>query len=421
MRWCEVELGNYINTLKGFAFKSEWFGKIGVPVVKVKDFTQDSISSENVEYLSLEKEKEFAKYKLQENDVIIQTVGSWASNPNSVVGKVVKVPSGLEGALLNQNAVKIFCDERIDNGFLFYLLKNDSFKAYIIGTAQGAANQASITLDSIKKYTFRLPPIYAQRKIASILSAYDDLIENNAKRIKLLEEVAQNIYKEWFVHFRFPGYEKAKFENGLPKGWRIEVMDNIASISGGGTPSTQEPAYWDNGDILWFSPTDLSKNSSLVLLDSEKKITLEGLRNSSAKILPPRTILMSSRATIGLFGLISKECSTNQGFINIVPNDEIMRYYLLYNLKNRKQEIINKASGTTFKEISKKTFKEFEVVIPVVNVLEKFMLTVNDVIDGIENLEKQNQQLKEARDILLPRLMNGEIEVDATIHELEEA
>ncbi len=259
---------------------------------------------------------------------------------------------------------------------------------------------------------FEIPIVDNRKKIVEILSAYDDLIENNLKRIKLLEETAQNIYKEWFVNFRFPNYEHTTInqDTGLPEGWEVKKIEEVVKISGGGTPSTKEPNFW-NGEILWFSPTDLGKNSSLVLLDSSKKITNEGLLKSSAKLLPPMTILMSSRATIGLFGMINKECSTNQGFINIIPNEINYRYYILQNLMSRKNEIIGKATGTTFKEISKGVFNSMSILKPPSNIVKVYFDFADTLYKQVESLEIQNQKLKEARDILLPRLMNRTIEV----------
>ena len=266
---------------------------------------------------------------------------------------------------------------------------------------------------AIPKFKFSIPKsLNTQKRIAYILSTYDDLIENNLKRIKLLEETAQNIYKEWFVNFRFPNYENTPFneETGLPVGWEIKKMDEIMQISGGGTPSTKEPNYWD-GEILWFSPTDLGKSTSLILLNSSKKITSEGLSKSSAKLLPPMTILMSSRATIGLFGMINKECSTNQGFINIIPKEIIYRYYILQNLISRKNEIIGKATGTTFKEISKGVFNSMIIMKPKSDVIKLYFDFADSIFKQVEIIEIQNQKLKEAKDILLPRLMNRTIEV----------
>jgi type I restriction enzyme S subunit len=391
-----VTINSYITTLKGFAFKSVWYTENGVPIVKVSDFTQDSVSPDKVAFIPIENSSDFEKYQLQKGDVLIQTVGSWEHNPNSVVGKVVRVPEILSDSLLNQNIVKIIPKETIDRSFLYYLLKNDVFKGYILNTAQGAATQASITLESIKAFKFIYKDKATQRKIASILSAYDDLIENNLKRIKLLEEKAFVTYKGIVSSEKM-----AEF-----------TIDEVCETSGGGTPSTTNSQFWDEGEILWFSPTDLTRHNSIVLLDSDKKITELGLQKSSAKLVPPKTILMTSRASIGYFGLINKPVSTNQGFINIIPFNKNHLAYMLFDLKNRKEEIIGNANGSTFLEISKGKFRQMKIKLPKFEgVLIEFEKEFETLFNLIENLLKQNTKLREARDILLPRLMNGQIEV----------
>jgi len=157
--WQEVKLRECISTLKGFAFKSKWYQSNGVPIVRVSDFTDNSISVDDIEYIPHDLAQEYSRYLLKTKDVVIQTVGSWQHNPASIVGKVVNVPSNLNGALLNQNAVKIIPNKTIDNNFLYYRLKDEHFKLYNLGCAQGAANQASITLSSIGSFRFNLPPL----------------------------------------------------------------------------------------------------------------------------------------------------------------------------------------------------------------------------------------------------------------------
>jgi type I restriction enzyme S subunit len=205
----QVTLEDYISTQKGFAFKSKWFVDSGRKIVKVSDFTADSVSASKLVNISEELGLQYSRYSLSTGDVVIQTVGSWPSNPASVVGKAIRVPKSVHGALLNQNAVKIIPNEEIHGGFLYYLLRSDDFKEYIIGTAQGAASQASITLDAIKRYNFLLPQFEVQADIAEYLENYDTLIENNNRRIAILEDMAQSLYREWFVKFRYPGHAVA--------------------------------------------------------------------------------------------------------------------------------------------------------------------------------------------------------------------
>lgn len=412
--WTKVELGGLIDTQKGFAFKSSWYTSFGVPIVRVSDFTDNSISINEINYISNDLAEEHIKHQLQFRDILIQTVGSWQSNPASIVGKVVTVPIDLNGALLNQNAVKIVPKSEIDKRFLYYRLKEENFKLHNLNHAQGAANQASITLESIKKFNFKLPPLPTQRKIASILSSYDDLIENNLKRIQLLEEKAQLTYEEWFVKMRFPGYETAKFDafTGLPEGWEIKNIGAICKVSGGGTPSRAIDEYWNDGDIIWYSPTDLSKANSLCVLDSSQKITEIGLKKSSAKLLDTNSFMMTSRATIGLFALINKPFSTNQGFINVTPLNEFEKEYLLYNFKYRIEEFKGHATGATFPELSKSKFNALDIIWPSAESLKQFNKITSILHIQLFNLTEQNRLLKEARDILLPRLMSGMIDVD---------
>jgi type I restriction enzyme S subunit len=236
-------------------------------------------------------------------------------------------------------------------------------------------------------------------------------MENNLRRIALLEESARLLYREWFVRLRFPGHEHTRIVDGVPEGWKSKKMIDACESVGGGTPSTSRPEYWENGDITWVTPTDITRNNCLVLLDSEKKITESGLKNSSARLLPPETILMTSRATLGFFGIVDRVVCTNQGFISVIPREERLRMYLLHNLMSRKEEIIGKASGTTYKEINKSTFRDIGIVIPSKALLDRFREFAEDTVQQTRVLKKQTEKLKLARDLLLPRLMRGEIAV----------
>ena len=280
-----------------------------------------------------------------------------------------------------------------------------------IKTIVSQCAQAGIRGSDLQELSVIFPSKEQQDKIANILSKYDDLIENNKKQIKLLEEAAQRLYKEWFVDLRFPGHEDVAIVDGILEGWTEKNMEDICDSIGGGTPSTKIEGYYKDGKIRWVTPTDITRNNSLILLDTDKKITEEGLNNSSAKMVPPYTILMTSRASVGFFGLCEHEVCTNQGFISCVPYQENVRFYLLYNLMNRVDEIRAKASGSTFLEISKKTFRELRIILPSECVLNEFTQHIHPMIRQMEVLTKSIDKLSEARDRLLSRLMNGKIEV----------
>ena len=255
-----------------------------------------------------------------------------------------------------------------------------------------------------------LPPREHQERIIGVVSAYDDLIENNRRRIRLLEQAARLLYKEWFVHLRFPGHERVKVKDGVPEGWERKKIADVCETVGGGTPSTKVSDYWE-GDITWVVPTDVTRNDCLVLLDSERKITEKGLRESSAQLVPANTILMTSRASVGFFALMDVEVCTNQGFINIIPHDEKTRMYLLFNLMIRTPEIRSNAKGTTYPEISKGRFRQMDVLIPARTLVVDFAKIASGIIQQVRYLKRSTLKLTQARDLLLPRLMNGKITI----------
>lgn len=289
--------------------------------------------------------------------------------------------------------------------YVFYYLQMMHLEKYNAGVGVPTLNQNH--LHNLKIFVHGIDE---QKKIASILSAYDSQIENNQKRIKLLEQMAENLYKEWFVRFRFPGYETAEFKGGVPKGWKIKRIGEICDTIGGGTPSTTNSDFW-GGTIKWVTPTDITSNKSLPLIDVKEKITELGLKKSSAKMLPPHTILMTSRASIGFFGICEEEVCTNQGFISIIPGEDNLRMYMLHNLMMRKDEIVANANGSTFLEISKGRFRKMHMLIPTHELLCSFQKQAQKCFDTVLVLEKQIRLLTTQRDLLLPRLMSGKLSI----------
>ena len=288
-------------------------------------------------------------------------------------------------------------------GFVYYFLHTLGLERYDVGNSNPTLNR-----NHIHKLPIQIPEYYIQERIASILSAYDDLNEYNRRRIQLLEQTGRLLYKEWFVHLRFPGNENVKVKDGLPVEWKLRKIADVCETVGGGTPSTKVSDYWD-GDVTWVVPTDVTKNDCLVLHDSARKITEKGLRESSAQLVPAKTILMTSRASVGFFALMDVEACTNQGFINIIPHDEKMRMYLLFNLMSRVEEIRSNARGTTYPEINKGRFGQMEIVIPDKDLLVQFSNIVSQVVKQVGLLRRLSLQVMKGRGLLLPKLMSRTI------------
>ena len=320
------------------------------------------------------------------------------------------IPEGFRGCLGRRMALIRPNPEKVVPRFLHYYFLCHRWYSVVESNVISGATVDRIPLTRFPDFEVRLPDIETQTRIAAILSAYDALIENNRQRIQLLEQAARLLYKEWFVRLRFPGHEHVKIKDSVPEGWEKKTIADVCETVGGGTPSTKVAEYWD-GDVTWVVPSDVTKNDCLVLLDSERKITTKGLRESSAKRVPAETILMTSRASVGFFALMDFEVCTNQGFINIIPHDEETRIYLLFNLMSRVTEIRSNAKGTTYPEISKGHFRRMEIIIPEKTFLIEFTNISSDIIRQERCLKRSITQLTQARDLLLPRLMSGEVAV----------
>ena len=337
----------------------------------------------------------------QENDLIFAR--------EATAGNVALIQKG-EKVCLGQRTVLIRPNqEKVNPAFLTYFLLAPKQQYKLLSTANGAT-VAHVNLPTIRNLKIDLPELPAQHRIASILSRYDSLIENYQKQIKLLEEAAQRLYKEWFVDLHFPGHKNTKIVDGVPEGWEKKKISDVCETVGGGTPSTKVPAYYKGGRIKWVTPTDITRNNCICLLDTDKKITEEGLRNSSTKMVPAGTILMTSRASVGYFGIADFEVCTNQGFISCIPIPN-MQMYLLFNLMSRVDEIRQKAGGSTYLEISKSVFRNFDIVCPSEIILLQFQDKASLVLKKEKTLSLQLRLLTEARDRLLPKLMSGEITV----------
>ena len=376
----------------------------GVSLIRSQNVYNLKFSYSGLAHINDEAANKLKGVIVNKGDVLLNITGD-------SVARTCVVPDEVLPARVNQHVSIIRPNKDVDSRYLNYYLASPAMQGYLLNIASTGASRNAITKGMIEKLVIPFPDMDSQRRIASILSAYDNLIENNNKRIRLLEQMAENLYKEWFVRFRFPGHENAEFENGLPKGWGMERIGNVCETIGGGTPSTSKTEYW-NGGIKWVTPSDITSKNSLPLLKVEVSITEEGLKNSSAKLLPPYTILMTSRASIGFFGVAPFEVCTNQGFISIIPQNDNLRMYMLYMLKSRKDEIIANANGSTFLEISKGRFRKMKMVVPSNIILDLFENKTRTIFDETLKLEQQNTTLARQRDLLLPRLMSGKLEVN---------
>jgi type I restriction enzyme S subunit len=303
--------------------------------------------------------------------------------------------------------------EVYDSKFLFYLLLKE--RERLISVASGAAQQ-NLNLSIIKNFEIFIPEdISEQKRIADILSAFDDKIELNNKIIKTLEEMAQEIFKEWFVRFRFPGWQKVKFVDSelgkIPEGWEVSKIGEKLTTILGGTPSTRNKSYWENGNIPWINSGAINE---FPVINPTSFITKKGLKNSAAKLMPTKTVVLPLVISVGKLvkiSMLAKEMSGNQSVVGIVGNDKITPEFIYCWVQYKKQEIYGSASGGAQQHINKNIIDSTLILIPKGEILDSFNRKVVPLFDTIIKKAFENQTLSALRDLLLPKLMSGEIRV----------
>jgi len=380
---------------------------IGPRFLRITDIVPPLIDWTAVPFCAIEPVQR-EKFLVRHGDIVIARTGATVG-----YAKRLKRPPD---AVFASYLVRLRLRPDVDGAFVGAVIESSEYKRFIAANAGGAA-QPNANAQVLSSFAFDLPPLAEQRRIASILSAYDDLIENNTRRIAILEEMARRIYEEWFVRFRFPGHEAVPMvesELGLvPEGWTIEAVEDVTETLGGGTPSKTESDYWDGGDINWYSPTDLTGARTVFMEESASKITALGLAKSSAKMFPANSVMMTSRATLGVIAVNTTPACTNQGFIVCVPSDRMPLWLLFHWLKANESEFEALATGATFKEITKGVFRKIKLALPARPTAAAFEGVVGPMMDWVLRLERKNRNLRATRDLLLPKLISGELDVSA--------
>ncbi len=272
----------------------------------------------------------------------------------------------------------------------------------------GGASVPTLNRNNLVNLIVQVPDIPMQEKIADILSAYDDLIDTNHRRIQLLEEAVRLLFREWFVYFRFPGHEKVKIVDGVPEGWRFAKVKDLGQIVTGKTPSKKNIRNFD-GNVPFIKTPDM--HQSWIILNTEETLSEIGASLQNNKYLPPWSVLVSCIGTVGVVAMNLFKSQTNQQINSVIPKNKFYRYYSFFCLSNIKPLLEAIGGGSTMTNINKNKFENIKINIPSENVLAEFYQTVNPIFNQIALLIDQNQKLAQARDLLLPRLMSGEIEV----------
>ncbi|MEZ8995978.1 restriction endonuclease subunit S [Vibrio sp. 10N.222.54.A1] len=351
--------------------------------------------------------------------------GTLAISKSGTIGRIGILEDYMCG---NRAVINIKVNQDVcDNLYIFYVLLTSR---KVIETLAVGSVQKNLYTSALGSLELKLPPLPIQQAIAIQLSTLDKKIDLNAQTNQTLEEMAQAIFKSWFVDFDpvkakmnselpegmdaataslFP--EKLVSETCLPEGWIQSEIGDEVTVVGGGTPSKKNDDFWVDGDIHWTSPKDLSGVQDKVLLDTASKVTEAGLKKISSGLLPIDTVLLSSRAPVGYLALAKVPMAINQGYIAMKCEKQLPPEFVLQWCVHRMDEIKQRASGSTFAEISKKSFKPISVVVPTGEVLSAYQKLVKPLYDAITSNARQNEQLSSLRDTLLPKLLSGEVDL----------
>ncbi|MFN7227556.1 MAG: restriction endonuclease subunit S [Synechococcaceae cyanobacterium] len=403
----------------------------GIPLITAKVIKGGRIETPS-EFIAPDAYDEWMRRGMPEaGDVVITT--------EAPLGEVAQLPKGK--VALAQRVITLRGKKGlVDNTFLKYLLLSRPFQEDLEARATGTT-VVGIKQSVLRKIDLAFPSFLDQKAIAHILGTLDDKIELNRKTNETLEAMAKALFKSWFVDFDpvrakaevrptgLPGEISDLFPDSLveselgeiPSGWGVAAVGDLVYCVGGSTPSTSEPSYWDGGENLWATPKDLSSLPAPFLLDTAKMITESGIRRISSGVLPVGSVLLSSRAPVGYVAVTCVPVSINQGFIALMSNELMPSAFLLNWCLSNVQQFKDRASGTTFAEISKAAFRPIPILVPDQRITKLFAKESQSLYDRIVSSMKQSDLLESCRDTLLPKLISGEIRIPDAEKLLEEA
>lgn len=412
MSWSDVTLGDVAANIQTGPFGSQLhqsdYSDNGIPVVMPKDLIGGKISEQSIARVSQQHVDRLNRHIIEVGDILYSRRGD--------VGRCAYATKYEAGWLCGTGCLRVTVDPNIaDSRFVFYQLQLPSTIGWVEKHAVGAT-MLNLNTGILSSVPIRIPRIELQRKIAETLSAYDDLIENNQKQIKLLEETAQRIYKEWFVDLRFPKYEQGRIVGGIPEGWKETPLGEMFSFVRGKSYTSSELS--DTDGILLVNLKNIRAWGGYKR-DAEKRYLGTYKDNqtlSEGDIVMAVTDMTQERRLVGHVALVPKlpmDAIHSMDLIKVIPRPGIPQYYLysILRFSGIAEEIAKHANGTNVLHLRPESISAISTLVADVETSNKYDEIVRGFYSKIEYLETQNLRLAEARDRLLPKLMSGEIEV----------
>jgi len=417
---------------------------VGVPSIMPVNIGDNRIIEQGIARITETDAERLSRHRVQAGDIIYSRRGD--------VERRALIRPEQEGWLCGTGCLKVSLgNEGINPSFVSYYLGHPEVRAWILQHAVGAT-MPNLNTSIMKAVPLLVPPLEEQQAIACILGTLDDKIELNRRMNQTLEGMARAIFKSWFVDFDpvrakaqrkdaevqrrkekqgqdssaslrlggsalnpaiadlFPDAFEASELGEIPRGWKVDTILTVSELLSGGTPSTKVTGYWD-GDVKWVSARDVSGAHGTFLLNTERTITQQGVDNSSTKILPELTTIVTARGTVGSYCILAEPMAMNQTNYGLKAATEDADYFVFFALESLVRQLKQRAYGTVFDTVTTRTFKTSQVVIPPVSLISKFHELVQPTMEAIRQNLKQSCTLSGVRDTLLPKLISGALRV----------
>jgi type I restriction enzyme S subunit len=382
----------------------------GISLIRSLNVYDFSFTEEDLAFIGDEQAAELDNVIVQKDDILLNITGA------SVARCCLTNPKFLPARVNQHVAIVRVRPEVADARFVLYCINSLHFKSRLLALAQGGATREALTKTTIEDFEVCQPPLPVQRRIAGILSAYDELMENSQQRIRLLEAMARALYREWFVNFRFPGHEKhprvASPLGDIPQGWEVKPFTEIADVLSGGTPKTDVAEYWD-GEIPFFTPRDVP--DCFYVQDTDKHTNELGLSKCASELYPPDTVFITARGTVGKVALPSVPMAMNQSCYALRGKPGIPQRFLFLMTLQQVDYLKTNTGGATFDTIVVDTFRRMEVVKATRDIVARFAKKTDGIFEQVNTLQRQIQNLRRTRDLLLPRLLLGQVKLKTEV------
>ena len=374
----------------------------GVMFLNAESIKHGRINKDSVNFITQTKYDVIKKGRIKFGDLLLTTRGNG-------IGDCSYVHTNEKGLINAQMLIlRIEKEEEIDSRYLYYYFKTEYVKELISIFSSGSA-QPQIPIKDLKHVPILIPSKRIQKKIAAILTAYDDLIEINNKRIQILEKMAEEIYREWFVRMRFPGYEIVRYVKGIPESWSIKKIGSLFKVYLGGTPSRENTSFW-GGSIPWINSGEIN---NLRIIKESEFITEIGYQKSATRKMPMHTTVIAiTGATLGQVSFTEIEVCANQSVVGVYDEKDVYNFYLFRFIKYSINNLISKQGGGGQQHINKDIVKKEPILIPDITTIKHYNEIVEPIYKDISNLYFSVEKINKILQILLPRLISGKLDVE---------